>query len=130
MSLRVCYIVAVNAMMSTPQLMPQMWVHACKRLNEMKYAEDARKTAQQRRDRIAPAAQILNVSSALNDASSFASSRLNWIECERAENIIASEAEETREPNAISRNSSCEASRSWQSLKVLNATASIFPAIF
>ena len=63
---------------------------------ELEYAEDARKSAQQRRDRIAPAAELLSVSSALNDASSFASSRLNWSECERTENIIASEAEEAR----------------------------------
>ena len=82
----------VNAAINATDVGPRL--QAIER--ELKYAEDARKTAQQRRDRIAPAAQILNVSSALNDASSFASSRLNWIDCERAENIIASEAEEAR----------------------------------
>jgi uncharacterized protein YPO0396 len=82
----------VNAAINATDVGPRL--QAIER--ELKYAEDARKRAQQRRDRIEPAAQLLKAASALNDASTFVSHRRDWEECEHAESVTASEADEAR----------------------------------
>jgi len=82
----------VNAAINATDVGPRL--QAIER--ELEYAEDARRGAQQRRDRIEPAALLLETTSALNDASSFVNARRQWEECERIESTSASEAEETR----------------------------------
>lgn len=63
---------------------------------ELSRAEQERKHAQQRRMRVESAAGLLGMSSALEDAESFALSRRSWEEREHAEGLAASEAEELR----------------------------------
>jgi uncharacterized protein YPO0396 len=61
--------------------------------SELAFTENARKLAQQRRDRIQPRAQLLGATSALNDAVAFVAARTGWEEREKSESTFASEAE-------------------------------------
>lgn len=63
---------------------------------ELSYAEEARKQAQQRREKVEPAARILDAGAALANAVAFATARHEWQQRENTESTLASEAEETR----------------------------------
>ena len=63
---------------------------------ELEYAEQARRQAQQRLDKIRPAAQVLGSVPALSDPMAFATARHEWQRREQAENVVASDAEEKR----------------------------------
>jgi uncharacterized protein YPO0396 len=63
---------------------------------EIDHAEQARKSAQQRRANAEPSALLLGMGPSLTDAAAFASARHEWKERERAEGLAASEAEELR----------------------------------
>jgi uncharacterized protein YPO0396 len=82
----------LNAAIAATDVGPRLQAIA----RELDYAEQARKHAQQRRERVEPAAALLGERSSLDDAVAFTSARSNWEERERAEGLAASEAEELR----------------------------------
>jgi uncharacterized protein YPO0396 len=82
----------LNAAIATTDVGPRLQAIA----RELDHAEQARKHAQQRRTRVAPAVVLLGMSSSLIDAGTFASARPVWEERERTEALAASEAEELR----------------------------------
>lgn len=82
----------VNAAINATDVGPRL--QAIER--ELKYAEEARKQAQLRNDRIEPAVRLLGVTFALNDAASFATARRQCEEMEHSESIRVSELEEAR----------------------------------
>ena len=63
---------------------------------ELERTEQERRHAQQRRTRVEPAASLLGANLSLEDSQTFALSRRNWEERERAESLATSEAEELR----------------------------------
>ena len=82
----------VNAAINATDVGPRL--QAIER--ELEYAEQARRQAQQRLDKIRPAAHLLASMAALADPLAFATARHEWQRREQAESLLGSEAEDTR----------------------------------